>query len=286
MKWLVSEAEDHMILRDFLRNIVGLSRNMIKILKFDGGQILVNNELVNVRTRLVAGDQVKVIFPAEKRAPSLNSEKIKLDIVYEDDFLLVINKPAKKAVMPSMTYPKGTIANGLIAYYDQFGLDYTVHIVTRLDRDTSGLMLIAKQQFSHSLLHNIELDRHYQALVHGKLLEKSGIIDAPIGRKPGSIIARAVREDGKQAITHYQVVRHIKEGTIVDIQLETGRTHQIRVHFAHLGHPLWGDDLYGGPIQRIDRQALHCVSLAFTHPITKEKLCFHSEWPEDIAVLV
>lgn len=286
MKWLVSEAEDQMMLRDFLRYIMGLSRNMIKILKFDGGQILVNNELVNVRTRLVIGDQVKVIFPAEKRSPSLNPEAIELDIVYEDDFLLIINKPAKKAVMPSMNYRKGTIANGVIAYYDQLELDYTVHIVTRLDRNTSGLMLVAKQQFSHSLFHKIEIDRHYQALVSGKLLEKSGVIDAPIGRRPDSIIARTVRDDGKQAVTHYKVVRYISEGTIVDIQLETGRTHQIRVHFAHLGHPLWGDDLYGGPVERIDRQALHCVSLAFTHPITNEELYFHSEWPEDIRSLV
>ncbi|MBU5595204.1 RluA family pseudouridine synthase [Amphibacillus sp. MSJ-3] len=275
-----------MILRDFLRSFIGLSRNMIKILKFEGGQILVNDEIVNVRTRLTTGDQVEVIFPMEERAPSLKPEAIELEIVYEDDFILIINKPAKMPVIPSMTYPSGTIANGLIAYYDQLGLDYTAHIVTRLDRNTSGLMLVAKQQFCHSLFHKVEIDRYYQAIVKGEIQEKGGTIDAPIGRDPDSIIARTVRKDGQKAITHYQVIRHNDESTIVDIQLETGRTHQIRVHFAHLGHPLLGDDLYGGPVEQIDRQALHCVSLAFTHPVTKEKLSFHSEWPPDMASLV
>jgi len=286
LKWQVTEAEDQMILRDFLRNFIGLSRRMIKILKFEGGEILVNGTIVNVRTQLKLGDQVQVVFPKEKRSPSLKPEDIELDIVYEDDFLIILNKPAKIAVAPSMTYPTGTLANGLIAYYDQLGLDYTVHIVTRLDRNTSGLMLVAKQQFSHSFFHKTEIERRYQAIVEGTIQKKQGVIDAPIGRKPDSIIQRMVTEEGKHAVTYYQVVRKLKDGTLVDVQLETGRTHQIRVHFKNLGHPLLGDSLYDGPMEQIDRQALHCVSLGFIHPISKEKLHFFSELPEDMASLI
>lgn len=282
LSWQVTEAEDQMILRDFLRNKIGLSRGMVKVLKFDGGQILVNQEQVTVRKVLAQGDRVKVIFPPEVRSPSLRPIAMPLEIVYEDEFLLIINKPAKIAVIPSMSDQSPTIANGLISYYDQHKLNYTVHIVTRLDRDTSGLMLVAKQDYCHSLFHQKPIERHYQALVQGNLANDEGTINAPIGRKPGSIIERMVREDGKHAITHYQIVKQFEDSSLVNIQLETGRTHQIRVHFAHLGHPLIGDLLYGGPTDQVfDRQALHCTYLAFTHPITSEALQFESTWPDD-----
>lgn len=272
-----------MILRDFLRNKIGLSRGMVKVLKFDGGQILVNQELVTVRKVLTQGDQVKLIFPAEVRSPSLTPVPMSLDIVYEDDFLIILNKPANMTVIPSMSDQAPAIANGLISYYDQHQLDYTVHIVTRLDRDTTGLMLIAKQDYCHSLFHRKPIERHYQALVQGILTDQAGTIDAPIGRKPGSIIERMVTEDGKRAVTHYQVADQIGTNSLVDIQLETGRTHQIRVHFAHLGHPLIGDNLYGGPNDNgFDRQALHCTYLAFKHPITNQHLEFRSAWPDDL----
>lgn len=272
-----------MILRDFLKYKIGLSRGMVKVLKFDGGQILVNQELVTVRKILTQGDHVNLIFPAEVRSPSLTPVPMALDIVYEDDFLIILNKPANITVIPSMSDQAPTIANGLISYYDQHQLDYTVHIVTRLDRDTSGLMLIAKQDYCHSLFHQKPIERHYQALVQGKLIEQTGTIDAPIGRKPGSIIERMVTKDGKRAVTHYQVADQIGANSLVDIQLETGRTHQIRVHFAHLGHPLIGDKLYGGPSDEVfDRQALHCTFLAFNHPITNEFLQFRSTWPDDL----
>lgn len=275
-----------MMLRDYLHQEIGLSRNMVKRLKFDGGKILVNQKLVGVRTILETGDQIELIFSPEKRSPSLIPQAIDLDIVYEDDFLIILNKQAKKIVIPSMADQSGTIANGLINYYDQHGMDYTVHIVTRLDRDTSGLMLIAKQQFSHSSFRNISIDRHYKAIVAGRLPDKEGTIDAPIGRNPDSIITRMVTDDGKPSVTHYQVSQMLDQATVVDVQLETGRTHQIRVHFAHLDCPLLGDSLYGGPVDRIDRQALHCVSLAFTHPITKEELSFEVDLPADLRELL
>nr|WP_144032176.1 RluA family pseudouridine synthase [Amphibacillus jilinensis] len=274
-----------MILRDFLRMCVGLSRNMIKVLKYDGGKILLNGQTVNVRERLATGDQIELQFPKEERGPQLIPEPINLDIVYEDEFLIVVNKPAKMATIPSTHHRSKTVANGLIAHYDQLDLDYTVHVVTRLDRDTSGLMLIAKQRFCHSFFHQQKIERHYQAVVEGKPEKTAGVgvIDAPIARKPDSIIERTVSKGGKPAVTHYQVIRHVKCGSIVDIKLETGRTHQIRVHFAHIGHPLVGDKLYGGSTVHVDRQALHCVYLSFIHPITKKRIQLKSDWPADLS---
>ena len=282
LNYSITEGQDQKLLRDFLRQDVGLSRSMVTRLKYDGGQILVNQKEVGVRTRLKAGDRVQLIFPKEERSPALIPAEMDLDIVYEDEFLIILNKQAGTSVVPSVTNQSKTIANGLIHYYDQQGLDYTVHIVTRLDRDTSGLMLIAKQQFMHSFFRNISIERRYQAVVQGKLRPKKGTIDAPIGRKPGSIISRIVTDEGKPSITHYEVIGAVGQNSIVEIELETGRTHQIRVHFAHLGCPLLGDSLYGGPVDRIERQALHCVELSFTHPMTKEKLTFQSEWPADL----
>nr|WP_239585242.1 RluA family pseudouridine synthase [Amphibacillus cookii] len=275
-----------MILREFLREHVGLSRHMIKVLKYDGGKILLNGQIVNVRERLRAGDQIELDFPKEERGPRLIPEPIHLDIVYEDDFLIVINKPAKMATIPSAHHRSKTVANGLIAHYDHLGLDYTVHVVTRLDRDTSGLMLIAKQRFCHSFFHQQKIERRYQAVIEGKPEKTDGVINAPIARKPDSIIERIVSEDGKPAVTHYQVLRSVKWGSIVDVKLETGRTHQIRVHFAHIGHPLVGDELYGGSTTLVDRQALHCVYLSFIHPITKTRIQLESDWPADLLSIV
>ncbi|WP_067842083.1 RluA family pseudouridine synthase [Amphibacillus sediminis] len=286
MKWQITENEAGLLLRDYLKQNIGFSRNMIKVLKFDGGKLLVNGENVNVRTKLKKGDTVEVLFPKEVRAPRLKPVLIPLDIVYEDDFLLVINKTAGMTTVPSARHEDKTVANALIAYYDQKGLDYTVHIVTRLDRDTSGLMLVAKQRFCHSLLQNNKIDRRYQAVVEGILTSESGTISEPIARKQGSIIERTVARDGKPAITHYRTLKQVNGHTWLAIRLETGRTHQIRVHFAHIGHPLAGDDLYGGQTDKVKRQALHCVSLAFQHPITKQYLSFHSSWPDDLAPLV
>ncbi|BAM47912.1 RluA family pseudouridine synthase [Amphibacillus xylanus] len=283
--WQVTEAENQMILRDFLREKIGLSRAMVKTLKFDGGQILVNDELVTVRKVLTAGDQVRLVFPKEIRSPSLTPVKLKLDIIYEDDFIIILNKDANIAVIPSLGNQEPAIANGLIYHYDQQNVDYTVHIVTRLDRDTSGLMLVAKQDYCHSLLHQKPIERHYMALVHGKLMNHSGTINAPIGRKSESIIERMVTPEGKQAITHYQLIRAYDDYSLVAVQLETGRTHQIRVHFAHIGHPLAGDQLYGGSVDLVKRQALHCTKLSFNHPITNERLQFESNWPEDLNVI-
>nr|WP_239534606.1 RluA family pseudouridine synthase [Priestia taiwanensis] len=264
-----------------------ISKAALTDIKFKGGHLLVNDEHVTVRYIVQAGDEVEVVFPPEIRSEDMAAECIPLDIVYEDDYVLVINKEAGIPTIPSREHPTGTLANALLGYYDTIGLMSTVHIVTRLDKDTSGLMLIAKNRFVHHLLAKQQkthkIARMYGAVVHGKVECASGTIDAPIGRKDTSIIEREVRMDGQKAVTHY-IIDSIGEGySVVTLQLETGRTHQIRVHMSHIGHPLLGDDLYGGRTDVIERQALHSKQLTFTHPFTDEQLMLHAELPEDMA---
>ncbi|WP_255437575.1 RluA family pseudouridine synthase [Thalassobacillus sp. CUG 92003] len=255
-------------------SVQGFSYGLLKKVK-SSGDLTLNEEPVTVRAVLREGDIVTVQFPPEPRGPRLAPEPMNLDIVYEDKDVLVINKPKGVACVPSADHPNGTLANGVIHYYNQKNLAYTVHIVTRLDRDTSGLMLIAKHQYIHSLLarkQQATINRRYQALVEGMLAEQSDTINAPIARKPGSIIEREVADHGKRAVTHYQVRHEWSDCCLVEVELETGRTHQIRVHMAHIGHPLLGDELYGGPEWEHSGHALECVALSFEHPMTHKRL--------------
>ncbi|SEO51088.1 23S rRNA pseudouridine1911/1915/1917 synthase [Amphibacillus marinus] len=281
-KWTVTAEHTDMLLREFLQHHALLSRSLVKVLKFDGGSILVNGKQESVRRRLAIGDTVQVIFPPEQRGPQVKPENMDLDILFEDDLFMVIDKPPRIATIPSAQHPTGTIANAVVHYYDQNKLPYTFHVVTRLDRDTSGLMLIAKHRYAHSLMATHKIERGYHAVVSGHLASKKGVINAPIARKPGSIIERTVAAAGKHAITHYQVVNELSDYSLVQIRLETGRTHQIRVHFAYLAHPLLGDNLYGGDCTVISRQALHCSSLQFMHPVSHEVIALSAPIPSDI----
>lgn len=213
-----------------------------------------------------------------------------LDIVYEDEWCLVINKPPFVPTIPSREHPGGTLANGLLDYYRENGIAATIHAVNRLDKDTSGLMLVAKHRFAHSLFSSMQkqgsIKRTYAALVEGALTEESGIIDAPIGRKEESIIERTVREDGQDAVTQYQVMSSAEKYTLVTLRLETGRTHQIRVHMAYIGHPLCGDSLYGGSRDLIGRQALHSRVLSFFHPLLEKEMTFEAEIPADMQAVL
>lgn len=288
-EWEVAENEDNVLLREYIKG-QGISRAALTDIKFNGGDIFVNEERQTVRYVVSQGDKVKVCFPMEKRSEEMMAESIPLSIAYEDDYVLVINKPSNLATIPSREHPTGTLANGLLFYYDQHNIPSTVHIVTRLDKDTSGLLLVAKNRFVHHMLSQQHKEKNvkrvYRAIVHGKLPTNMGTIDAPIGRKVTSIIEREVRADGQKAITHYQVEKSFDDMTLVKVMLETGRTHQIRVHFAHLGHPLVGDDLYGGQADKLKRQALHSAELTFYHPFFKKNMTFHSALPEDMEELI
>lgn len=286
MKWTVTKQQEGLIIRSFLQREQKFSKRMIKHIVHGGGTIKVNGTPQTVRYELRAGDVVAVSPPDEKKGAMMIPEKMPLDIVYEDDAVLVINKSPGRAVIPSYQYTSGTIANGVLAHYEAQGLPYTFHVVTRLDRNTSGLMLIAKHRWSHSILSETQkagiIKRSYFAVIEGHLQEKNETINAPIGRKEGSIIERTVTTGGKHAITHYSVLTEYDNHTLIHVELETGRTHQIRVHFSHFGHPLAGDDLYGGETNNIERQALHCHRLAFEHPFTGEWEEFTAELPNDM----
>lgn len=281
----VVEKEEEGLLREFLLEQKGLSRKSLSKIK-QKGRLLVNGRDVTVRAMLQEGDKVTVIFPEEEMSSYLKPEPMPLDIIYEDEEILLINKPAHVCVHPTSSHKEGTLANGVIHYWQKKGWTRTFHAVSRLDMDTSGLILIAQNRFSHHQLAKQQrarqIERRYYALVEGVVADEEGVIEAPIGRKAGSIIEREVRSDGQYAKTLFWVRRRYTNYTWLELQLVTGRTHQIRVHLKHIGHPLLGDQLYGGSQTLITRQALHAYALRFKHPRTARPLSFQAPLPEDM----
>lgn len=279
-----------MYIYHYLQEVHSFSRRLITAIKFNGGQILVNGLTKTVRYPLEMGDVLTIVFPPELIGDNLVPEELPIHIMYEDDDVIVLNKMAGMATMPAMNFTSGTVANGLLFYYQKNNIPYTIHVVTRLDRDTSGLMLIAKHRYAHSLLAKShqqgKIHRSYKAIVEGYLESKVGEINARIARKENSIIERTVSEMGKEAITYYEVVSEYKQTSLVDIVLGTGRTHQIRVHFAHINHPLIGDHLYGKRHCQMNRHALHCEELRFEHPLTKRMITLHQPIPDDMKRLI
>ncbi|WP_342430268.1 RluA family pseudouridine synthase [Neobacillus sp. FSL H8-0543] len=289
LHWIVEQGYAGSLLKEFLKE-KEISRTALTDIKFNSGKILVNDKEVNVRFRLCHGDKVTIIFPPENPSEGLKGENIPLDILFEDEFLLVINKPPGMSTIPSREHPSGSLANALVGYYHKIGIEATSHIVTRLDRDTSGLVLIAKHRHVHHLISKQQqrgmVKRIYEALAQGRIEQQKGTIEHPIGRRDDSIIEREVRSDGQYACTHFNVIGRHKDFTHVELQLETGRTHQIRVHMSFIGHPLVGDDLYGGDTAIIERQALHCKSIKFTHPFTRQEMILLAPLPTDLDCII
>lgn len=287
--WAVEASDCGKLLREFLAG-KKISKRALTDIKYNGGQILVNGQEENVRYGIEVGDRIELIFPQEIPSAGIKGERLPLSIVFEDDYVLVVVKSAGMNTIPSREHPTGSLANALIGYYEQRRIGATVHIVTRLDRDTSGLVLVAKHRHIHHLLSEMQknrlISRSYIAIASGWLAHTVGVIEQPIGRKETSIIEREVRADGQYACTRYEVLAQYDTFAQVRLKLETGRTHQIRVHLSYIGHPLLGDDLYGGPMEKIDRQALHCSDLAFLHPVTEEELRFHLPLPTDLQQLL
>lgn len=289
LNWTIDHQNQGKLLRDFLKENE-ISKTALTDIKFKGGGLFVNDAPVTVRYSLRAGDNVTVLFPPEHHSEGMGPENIPLAIVYEDDYILIVDKPPYMSTIPSREHPGGSLANAVLHYYAVNGLQSTIHIVNRLDRDTSGLLIIAKHRHVHHLFsmqqRQREIKRTYEAFAQGTIKVEQGTIDAPIGRKADSIIERTVCEGGQPAVTHFQVMGRHQGYTHVSLHLETGRTHQIRVHLAYLGHPLLGDDLYGGTRELISRQALHSCELRFWHPFLKKEMVFHSDLPEDMARLL
>lgn len=280
------------LLREALAKF-GLSKKGLIAIKHRGGQLLVNGEEKTVRHMLEVGDVVTVYFPLEEPSEQITPSTSPLDIVYEDAEILVISKPTYLATIPSYLHQEDSVASRIVHYFKEQGLASTVHIVNRLDRDTSGLMCIAKHSYIHYLMSEMQkkhlINREYEAFVEGHLEQEVGEVIAPIGRKGDSMIERMVTEDGQFAHTEYRVLeRFMLEGqpvTHIRLKLHTGRTHQIRVHMSSIGYPLVGDELYGGSTNYLQRQALHCVYVSFMHPISNEVVTVEEGLPSEILQL-
>lgn len=235
------------------------------------------------------GGRLRVrLFPEE--TSFFIPEWTELDILYEDDFCMVVSKPAGMAVHPAESGGRGTLANAVAAYYEASGQHVSIRHIHRLDTDTTGPVLYAKNDYAQIRLDEAmrikAIGRTYLAVVEGQLEKDRGTISLPIGKDRHHPARRRVSPRGDAAITHYEVVHRYEHATFIRVRLETGRTHQIRVHLSHMGHPLLGDRLYGGPIDRINRQALHGESLQFAHPLSQEMLEVACPIPEDFQSLL
>lgn len=275
----IDDKNSGLMIRDFLRNF-GVSSALLTKLKQDENGIKLNGKFAKAIEVLKSGDNLTVNIKNSGKMPEkFECENVK--VAYNDEDILVLNKPPLMPVHESRNHRGDTLANVAACYMES---DCAFRAVYRLDRDTSGLVLIAKNELAASKLAG-KIKKDYYAVVSGKF-EGEGTIDLPIRRVRESIIERGVFDDGERAVTHYEAIKTDGESTLLKLNLETGRTHQIRVHFSHLGAPLLGDTLYGGSCEKINRQALHCKTIYFTHPITHEKITVDCDFPKDFEGLI
>lgn len=266
----------------------GYSTQCIKELKKQWGSILIDGVPQYMRFPLQEGNTLTVQIQEECSSEKIPPVEFPLDIVYEDEDLLVVNKPADMPIHPSLNNYENSLANALAWYFAKQDKPFVFRCINRLDRDTSGLTIIAKHILSAGILSaqvtRRAIHREYLAIVRGQIHPDCGTIDAPIGRKGDSIIERQIDYvGGERAVTHYALEEYKKGHSLLSIHLETGRTHQIRVHMKHIGFPLIGDHLYNPDMEHIARQALHSHKLQFIHPITGEAMEFTAPLPDDMA---
>ena len=289
MEHIVTASESGRRLRDILRQVMGVSYSAMKSAKWDG-RITVDGVATPVDTFVREGEIVCIRFKEAAPVYQVKPYPIPLVIPYEDEHLYIIDKPAPLASQSSANHPDDALENALYAHLG-CPADFVYRPVNRLDKGTSGLMIVAKdahaQHRLQKLLHSDDFSRQYLAVVEGALPAKSGVIDAPIGKEDAASIRRLVREDGKPSVTHYEVLEERNGRSLVRLRLETGRTHQIRVHMAHLGCPVCGDFLYGTELPELPgRFALHSHELTLTHPLTMEGLHIVSPLPEKLRALL
>ncbi len=284
--YLIEDIHAGQSVRDFLQGKGYSRQNLIELKKYEDG-ILVGGEPRYMNYLLCAEDVLTVRIHDEECSEKIPPVELPLDIVYEDADLLVVNKPAGMPIHPSLNNYDNSLANALAWYFEKQGKPFIFRCINRLDRDTSGLTIIAKHMVSAGILSSMvarrEIHREYLAIVKGAVTPTEGTIDAPIARKGDSIIERVIDWDrGERAVTHYRVLQYQNDLSLLSLHLETGRTHQIRVHMKYLGFPLIGDYLYYPDMTLIGRQALHSHRLTLIHPMTNKCLDFVSALPEDM----
>ena len=273
---------DGMAAKTFLRWRCGISTRMITRLKRKKDGILMDGKNLRTVDPISSGSVITVTLPEEEM--SIEPVKGALDIVFEDAHLLALNKPPFMPVHPVKQHQTDTLANRVAYYAAQRGEDYVFRAQNRLDRNTSGLVLVCKDRFCINKLKGA-VEKTYLALVHGRV-ERQGRVDLPIALRDGSKIVRCTSPDGKPAVTHYRPLSVFDDISLIELKLETGRTHQIRCHMSSIGHPLLGDDLYGGSPELISRQALHCAEMRFVHPVTGETVSLNVMMPDDMQAVI
>ncbi|ABO49882.1 pseudouridine synthase, RluA family [Desulforamulus reducens MI-1] len=287
LQLIIPQTMDGWTVERVLRREVGVSRTLLRRAKRNR-VILLNQLPVKTNVTVKTGEVLELWMGSQET--QVVPERMELNILYEDAHLLAVNKPPGMLVHPLTNETSGTLANGVLYHWLQQGTIDRFRPVHRLDRNTSGIVLIARNPYVQQQL-QIQMKqgqfvRRYLALVKGKVQPEQGVIQAPIALEEGSFIKRMISPAGKEAISHYQVLRTFNQASLVRVELETGRTHQVRVHMAHMGHPLLGDSLYGGDTSNIKRQALHCAYLAFNHPVQGSRIKISCSVAGDIRQLM
>jgi len=278
------------------------SRSRLKIW-IEQGQVLVNGKKAKPKTKMSGDEELQLTIQTIESETSCVAEDIPLNIVHQDESIIVVNKPVGMVVHPAAGHYSGTLQNALLYFDESLAAIPRAGIVHRIDKDTSGLMVVARNLSAHNYLvdqiQKHEVVREYQAVIHG-VLTSGGTVDQPIGRHPRDRIKMAVRENGREAVTHYRLLERFREHSHIKVQLETGRTHQIRVHMSHIRHPIVGDPVYAGRqrvpagaqadllayLQSFKRQALHAWRLSFVHPENGDDVSYEAPLPEDMLQLI
>ncbi len=280
--------ENDKSVKEILLNELNFSRRLCSKLE-ENGKILLNNKPVRLKKRVYIDDVLTIYFEDEED-DEYDPIEMPLKILYEDESMLIVDKPPFMVVHPTKSHFYDTLANGVRYYFDSHNIKSKIRLVNRLDMNTSGIVIIAKNSFIHNELSKQmkenSVEKYYYAIAEGTIIQDKGTINAPITRLNDDDIMRVVDASGKESITHFEVIDRFNNMTLLSLKLETGRTHQIRVHLKHIRHPIIGDSLYNKESSLINRQALHCSEMSFTHPITKKRINIKAELPDDFKKVI